>query len=135
MRIKIISGSYGHSTGSSVKVKTPKDKPFEVSDSEGARLIKLGIAEAADVEGGAEDALHNKTPDNSDNTPNNPSNVPDNSEEGIPSYSTDSTKDELQAIADEYCIDVPARATKAQLLELLDEYFSDIPVISIEDPQ
>lgn len=143
MLIKIVKGNYGYNNGVSVKVKTPADAPFSVSDEEALRLEQLGVAKIlqdhfyfkniGDDEENAESA-ENDHKDSSD---------PDGDEdifEGAaeiepPLYSADNTNAELQAIVKEYGIDIPPRANKTQLLEILDNYFGDAPVLSAEEPQ
>lgn len=52
MLIRMIAGAYGHrpDPGKSYIEKKDKDsEPFEVSDTEAARLIGLGVAEKADA--------------------------------------------------------------------------------------
>ncbi len=49
MYIRIIKGNYGHANGLYVTVKTPKDKPFEVSDSEALRLAGLKVAKIVEA--------------------------------------------------------------------------------------
>lgn len=159
MYIKIIKGNYGFPNGASVKLKTPKDKPFEVDDEEALRLEKLGIAEIVKK---FSDKLPEVVDDNSESgdtsegdgdsevgdTPEGDGDSEDDTSEGeeedsdIPKYSAKNTIAELQAIAEEFGIDVPPRASKAQILEILDEFFgavssllSDVPVLTVEDPQ
>ena len=45
MLIKIIAGAYGLPNGNLTELKTRNSAPFSISESEGKRLIGLGIAE------------------------------------------------------------------------------------------
>ena len=56
-------------------------------------------------------------------------------ESGIPKYTAENTNAELLAIAEEYGIDIPAKATKAQIIEALDSYFGDMPVLTAKEPE
>ena len=152
MYIKIIKGNYGFPNGASVKLKTPKDKPFEVDDEEALRLKKLGIAEIVkkvsekhldtvddnseigDTPEGDDESESDDAPE--DEYASEDSDGTENEEDsGIPKYSTENTVAELQAIAEEFGIDIPPRAAKAQILKILDEFFGDVPVLTVEDPQ
>ena len=44
---------------------------------------------------------------------------------GIPQYSADTSKADLQSIANEYGIEVSAAATKQELIKALDDFFAD----------
>lgn len=44
MKVKIIRGIYGHRENGRVVEKTKDHAPFEIGESEGKRLIKLGVA-------------------------------------------------------------------------------------------
>ncbi len=48
MKIRITRGIYGFRENGKVVEKTKSDRPFEVDDKEGARLIALKVAESAD---------------------------------------------------------------------------------------
>lgn len=153
MYIKIIKGNYGFPNGASVKLKTPKDKPFEVADEEALRLKKLGIAEivkkvsekhpdtvddnpeSGDATKGDSDSEVGDTP-KEEYTPED-SYGSENEEEdnGIPKYGSENTNAELLAIAEEYGIDVPQRASKAQILEILNGFFGDMPVLTAKEPE
>ena len=149
MYIRIINGNYGHANGLSVTVKTPKDKPFEVSDSEALRLAGLKVAEivespSAKKEKEADVDYENSVPkaaDNADSAEGNENNSENGDfrseeyESGIPKYSAENTNAELLAIAEEYGIDIPAKATKAQIIEALDSYFGDMPVLTAKEPE
>lgn len=153
MLIKIIRGNYGHVVGKSVHTKTPKDKPFEVDPKEAERLVELGIAKivGAGAAVPAKGSLDNDDPfgdpaddidapvslgdvededDEDDDTE-----YGDGDEDGVPEYGEDNTKAELQAIANEYGIEVPPHANRAQLISALDEFFKGAPEISVKDPE
>ena len=44
---------------------------------------------------------------------------------GIPQYGPDTSKADLQSIANEYGIEVSAAATKQELIKALDDFFAD----------
>ena len=121
MLIKIMNTTFGLAVDGIIKPKSPHDPPFEVDDELGARLIREGIAEnvGAAVFGGEHPESNDKSNDNG----NAESAGGDNF--GIPQYSADSTKADLQSIAKEYGIDVPAAATKQDLIKALDNFFAD----------
>ena len=50
--VKIISGGYGYRAGEkkSVELKDSRSAPFELNDTEAARIVALGIAEYAEIE-------------------------------------------------------------------------------------
>lgn len=156
MLIKILKGNYGLAVGKSVKLKTPQDTPFEVSDKEAQRLVKLGIAKIICSAVPAEEPPHNKKLtggsvddiedlDEDDVYDEDEDDVPDENEDDgaeyeaedadIPEYGEDSTNAELHAIAKEYGIEVPPHANKAQLLAALDAFFNDAPEINVKEPE
>lgn len=153
MYIKIIKGNYGFTSGASVKLKTPKDKPFEVDDEEALRLKKLGIAEivkkisdkhqetvddnseSGDTPEGDGDSEGDNAPEGDGDSEDSDGSENEEEDSGIPKYSDKNTIAELQSIAEEFGIDVPPRASKAQILKILDEFFGDVPVLTVEDPQ
>lgn len=118
MFIKIIRGNYGYNNGEFVRVKTPLDPPFSVSDEEARRLVALGVAEAFG------------TPPAAGNNVKGAANAPESGSSDIPPYSDMSTKAELQAIAKEYGVDYSERWNKTELIKVLDDYFSDMPDLS-----
>ena len=69
-RIKIIRGAYGHKpTGTRIVVtKTSTSDPFDVSDEEAARLVKLGIAEVVGKVAEVEQSKPPKKPPSSKKT-------------------------------------------------------------------
>ena len=120
-KIKIIQGNYGYNNGDSIKVKTPKSEPFNVSDAEAARIVGLGIAEIIKSENDyiPNDLSGGELPKTEDG-----SEIPEDIE--IPEYSEESTNSELQSIAKQYGIEIVPKATKAQLLKALDDYFAGV---------
>ena len=97
MRIRILNTTFGLVVDGIVKPKSPKDSPFEVDEKLGLRLVREGIAEAVDgIESG-----------------------------GVPQYGPDTSKADLQSIANEYGIEVSAAATKQELIKALDDFFAD----------
>ena len=116
MRIRILNTTFGLVVDGIVKPKSPKDSPFEVDEKLGLRLVREGIAEAVDgIESGG-------VPSESNDNGNDESAGDDF---GIPQYSTDTSKADLQSIANEYGIEVSAAATKHELIKALDDFFAD----------
>lgn len=170
MLIKIIKGNYGYNNGVSVKVKTPGDPPFCVSEEEAIRLTNLGIAAIIDNEGKnetfvktpdgvpdvtniphadvhkifgnkgeSEDIPADDSTDSEDEADTDAEDLGDDEESGktddTPEYSQENTNAELQAIADEWGIELPNRANKAQILEILDSHFGNAPKLSAREPE
>lgn len=143
MYIKIIKGNYGLTNGASVKLKTPRDKPFEVADEEALRLKMLGIAEIFKVnDNSASDDTskgdnHSEVGDTpkEEYAPEDGRSSEKEEDNGIPKYGAGNTNAELLAIAEEYGIGVPSRASKAQIIEALDSYFGDMPVLTAKEPE
>ena len=160
MLIKIIKGNYGYNDGVSVKVKTPADPPFHVSEDEALRLEGLGVAEIVESKRSKQDKEPDIPPydsgddgepeENSENEgeddfadldDEDDSEDPgedlsdDDSEDDTPEYSEENTKAELQAIASEWGIEIPGNASKAQILEILDDYFGNAPELSAKEPE
>lgn len=154
MLIKMVRGNYGLPSGKSVKVKTPKDRPFDVDQKEAERLVRLGIAKIV----GAGAAVSAKEPSDKEDPFGDPADdidapvsLGDSEEDGdtdieydeddvgeddnAPEYGENSTNAELQAIAKEYGVEVPPHANKAQLLEALDVFFSGAPEIGAKEPE
>lgn len=79
-------------------------------------MVREGIAEA--VDGAERGEVQSESNDN------------DNDESagddfGIPQYGPDTSKADLQSIANEYGIEVSAAATKQELIKALDDFFAD----------
>lgn len=116
MRIRILNTTFGLVVDGIVKPTSPKDPPFEVDEKLGLRIVREGIAEA--VDGAERGEVQSESNDN------------DNAESagddfGIPQYSADTSKADLQSIANEYGIEVSAAATKQELIKALDDFFAD----------
>ena len=116
MRIRILNTTFGLVVDGIVTPKSPKDPPFEVDEKLGLRIVREGIAEA--VDGAERGEVQSESNDN------------DNAESagddfGIPQYSADTSKADLQSIANEYGIEVSAAATKQELIKALDDFFAD----------
>lgn len=117
MLIRIRNTTFGLVVNGIVRPKTPKDPPFEVDEELGSRLVSEGIAEMI---GGTADA--DVQPESNDNV----NDIDESSEDfGIPQYGADTTKADLQSIANEYGIEVSAAATKQELIKALDDFFAD----------
>jgi hypothetical protein len=99
-----------------VKPKSPKDPPFDVDEKLGLRLVREGIAEA--VDGTERGEVQSESNDNDNNESAG-------DDFGIPQYSADTSKADLQSIANEYGIEVSAAATKQELIKALDDFFAD----------
>ena len=116
MLIRIRNTTFGLVVNGIVKPKSPKDPAFDVDEKLGLRLVREGIAEA--VDGAERGEVQSESNDN------------DNAESagddfGIPQYSADTSKADLQSIANEYGIEVSAAATKQELIKALDDFFAD----------
>lgn len=116
MRIRILNTTFGLVVDGIVKPKSPKDPPFDVDEKLGLRLVRDGIAEA--VNGTDCDEVQSE----SNNNDNDESAGDDF---GIPQYGQDTSKADLQSIANEYDIEVSATATKQELIKALDDFFAD----------
>lgn len=107
--IKIINGTYGYrNSDGRVEAKTPKSKPFSLSEEREAELVDTGVAEY--VNG-----------------------APATSEDNRDKVNGDMTVKELTAIAHELGADVPKKATKAQLLEIIEKAQHESPVDDEDD--
>lgn len=116
MRIRILNTTFGLVIDGIVKPKSPKDPPFDVDEKLGSRLVREGIAEAVDgTESGG-------VPSESNDNDNDESAGDDF---GIPQYSAETSKAELQSIANEYGIEVSSAATKQEIIKALDDFFAD----------
>lgn len=121
-KIKITGGRYGYISPSGVKsVKTSDDPPFEVEDSEAARLVKRGVAEI-DREGG-------KRPETGDISEGEGSNHIEDKEpaedepEGSLDYDENTSIKKLREIGKKCGLSFPVGVTKADIIAALDEYF------------
>lgn len=119
MYIKIISGIYGHNKNGCIIPTNSQSEPFEVDDTEAARLISLGVAKEYKVK-----------------SPNlTTTNECDKNEN--PKYSTETDIQELRNIAKGYGISFSPNIGKEKLLERLDEFLeehNDGPKLSVSDP-
>lgn len=105
--IKIINGTYGYrNSDGRVEAKTPKSKPFSLSEEREAELVDAGVAEYV---------------------------APVTSEDNRDKVNGDMTVKELTAIAQELGADVPKKATKAQLLEIIEKAQHESPVDDEDD--
>lgn len=114
MLIRIKNTTFGLVVNGIVKPKTPRDPPFEVDEELGYRLVQKGIAE---IIGDTES--NDKSNDNGNEEDNGESGF------GIPQYSENTSKSDLQLIANEYGVEVAAGATKQELIKALDNFFAD----------
>ena len=97
--IKIIQGVYGHMIDGRVYPKDSTSEPFELTEDQEARLVKLGVAVYVD----------NKPPENVT---------------GIPEYSVDMKADELRAIGKELGLTFKVGTTKAEMVEQMDAFLA-----------
>lgn len=142
--IRLICGS----TRIGDEIFTPKSDSFSADNEIEKRLVALGVAEYK----GVPEYPNNK--DSEDIPANNPEGIGEstgnededdskdygNDEESgetddTPEYSQENTNAELQAIADEWGIELPNRASKAQILEILDSHFGNAPKLSAREPE
>ena len=145
MLIKIISGIYGHNVNGSVKPKRASDEPFEVEDTEAARLISLGVAKAVDpvdveavqssdnTSGEADDVEEQEADE--EETDEESSESAD--EESRPNYSEETDIQELREIAKAYGVSFSPNIGKTKLIQKLDEFFeadSDSLDLAAGDP-
>ena len=114
MKIQIISGTYGlRVNGYTVIRKTSDDPPFDVSDDEAARLVKLRVARIVGnppVETPAEEPVQ---PD------------PEKDEDGVitetlPAYSESMKLAELKEVAAAYGVDASKAKSKAEVIALIE---------------
>lgn len=107
-KVRIISGTYGlRLPGDRVDPKTPASAPFEVSDEEAARLVRLNVAEVVDEaapEIGQEEEIQVV-------------------QEGL--AIEDMTVGQLKELADQMGLEYKSRATKAQMIELISNAAGD----------
>ena len=97
MLIRIRNTTFGLVVNGIVKPKSPKDPPFDVDEKLGLRLVREGIAEA--VDGTERGEVQSESNDNDNNESAG-------DDFGIPQYSADTSKADLQSIANEYGIDL-----------------------------
>lgn len=116
MLIRIRNTTFGLVVNGIVKPKSLKDPPFDVDEKLGLRLVREGIAEAVDGTERGEVQSESNDNDNDENA---------GDDFGIPQYSADTSKADLQSIANEYGIEVSAAATKQELIKALDDFFAD----------
>lgn len=96
--IKIIAGTYGHKEGGNVIGKTEKDAPFSVPNETAARLVRLEVAEYAEL-------------DPSDETMEN---------SGLPEYNEGMKLALLKIIAQQYGADASAAKSKKEAVAIID---------------
>lgn len=123
MKIQIISGTYGlRVNGYTVIRKTPDDPPFDVSDDEAARLVKLRVARIVGnppVETPVEEPVQ---PDPVEE-PVQPD--PEKDEDGEitetpPAYSESMKLAELKEVAAAYGVDASKAKSKAEVIALIE---------------
>lgn len=119
--IKMICGAYGLYENNTVILKTPKDEPFEVSDKEAARLVKLEVAEI--INRGASGSIKDGETEADDEL----------------AYNKSMNMATLSNIALKYGVDKTAldeRKTKQQIIDLIDAKKElDEEIDSDEQPQ
>lgn len=106
--IKIINGVYGKKEGNRVIPVTANDGPFELTPEQEARLVKRGVAVYVDKP--------KDTPTLSQQV-----NTDGNTEDRLPDYNEDMTREQLNQIAEIYGIAEPQKVrNKTELIALLD---------------
>lgn len=103
--IKMTRGTYGLYENNTVIPKTPKDKPFEVSDKEAERLVKLEVAKIISY-----------------SSTSSTENTTDNSDEEL-TYNKSMNMATLSNIALKYGVDEAALnecKTKQQIIDLIE---------------
>lgn len=117
MQIRIKNTTFGLVVNGIVKPKTPADPPFDVADELAQRLVREGIAEFVGGEISPADITDgdNGTDESTD----------EGGEFAIPKYGEETSKADLQAIANEYGITISATATKQEIIKSLDDFFAD----------
>lgn len=132
-KVRIISGTYGQRDGNRITPKDRNSDPFLLEDTETARLVSLGVAEIVGetVEtsaGGRGSDVPNVDP---------PKDAVDEDAEGYtgrPSYSIETSANDLRKIAKEVGITFKVGTTKEDMIAVLDEYFDGIPDLTAEVP-
>lgn len=146
-KVKIISGTYGYNDRKHIIPKDRKSGAFALEDKEADRLVALGVAK---YEGVPEYSNNKKSedipaenPEDIGESTGNKDEEEDDSEDysdednadDTPKYGQENTNAELQAIANEWDIELPNRASKAQILEILDSHFGNAPKLSPMEPE
>jgi len=140
MKVKIISGTYGHKVGKYIEPKDRQSEPFEVDDAEAKRIIALGIAEMF-VEGVAT----SEKPQNESGANANPSeqenaaegeNEGENTIEGnLDAKQLETlTIKELKKLADDMGIDTSKMKVKADYINAIVAETVEAPVDDGEAP-
>ena len=114
MKIQIIAGVYGHNEGGRVRAVRAGDKPIEVRDDIGERLVRHGVA-AQVVEDIPKDAEIEPAEDEEEET-------------AFPDYGDDMTRAELEEVARSVGItdeELKDAKKKADVIALLDEARDD----------
>ena len=101
--IRIIQGVYGHQINGRVYPKDSNSEPFELTEAQEERLVKLGVA--VYVDGGSTKLPEGVT--------------------GIPEYSADMKADELRAIGKEMGLTFKAGTTKAEMVDQMDAFLGE----------
>ena len=101
--IRIIQGVYGHQINGRVYPKDSNSEPFELTEAQEERLVKLGVA--VYVDGGSTKLPEGVT--------------------AIPEYSADMKAYELRAIGKELGLTFKAGTTKAEMVEQMDAFLDD----------
>ena len=154
--IKIINGTYGHRPEPyTVEPKTAEDTPFEVSDSEAARLVELGIAaivfgEGSDSFAAAMDGMVGKLGDQpeppadpeDDNEAESEQDQPEPEEDPVPAYTRETLEKmhnpELAELSKELGATVKGRPTKDELITAILaalEEDEELPDLGAVDPE
>lgn len=113
-KIRIISGTYGlRGNGYTVIRKTPEDPPFDVSDDEAIRLVKLKVAKI--IEEQPKPQFEEPVTD--------PADSEDQEEqitEALPTYDASMKLAELKEVAAAYGVDASKAKSKAEVIAMIE---------------
>lgn len=141
--IRLICGS----TRIGDEIFTSKSGAFSADNEIEKRLVALGVAEYEGVpeysNNREPEDIHTDNPEDIGESTGNKDEDEDDSEDynnednadDTPEYGQENTNAELQAIANEWGIELPNRASKAQILEILDSHFGNAPELSAREPE
>lgn len=115
--IKMKAGTFGLPINGIVKAMTKDSGPFEASEEQEARLVKLGLAEYVGESPVDDDKQGDELPDGV---------------VGIPEYSIENTAAELREIGKLCGLTFKAGTTKAEMVEALDAHIAENTVEGVE---
>ena len=120
--IKIIKGSYGMRSGSSIKAIPAGSDPIQLEKEKEERLVRLGVA------------VYVNTEDNKGVQPVTvPGNTQDNEDvDDLPVYHSDMKLSELKEIAKVYGIDASDMRIKKEVIDALDAARNELPAVDVD---